>query len=162
MTDYLFRFSPDPYKGGFYELPSSFACVIPQSQHVSACSLSYLNTKTYVRILFTICSTETKILFLQPSQKERGNINPLKGCFFQTSFLQTDCLQELIFSFLSFHENTSFYKIFICFVFLSSHWHHNILLPNKVGKIPIVHLMVKFYFWSSKMWSTSSLRLFPE
>ena len=130
-------FHQNPHEGGFYKLPSSFACVIPQSQHVPACSLSHLNTKTSVRILFNNSSTETKALFLQLSQKETGNINPLKGRFFQISFPQTDCLQEQFFSFLSFPVNTSFYNIFICVVFLSSCRRHNILLPNKVGKIPI-------------------------
>ena len=136
-TSYLFTFLPNPYKGGFYELPSSFACVIPHSQLVPTCSLSHLNTKTHVRILFSICITETKALFLQPIQKDTGNRNPLKGCFFQISSPQTNCLQEIFFSFLSFPVNTSFYNIFICVVFLSSCRCHNILLPNKVRKIPI-------------------------
>ena len=125
------------YEGGFYKLFFSFACVNPQSQHMPACSLSHLNTKAHVRILFSNCSTETKAVFLQPSQNETGNINLLKGCFFQISFPQTDCFQELLFSFLSCSVNTSFYNIFICVVFLSSCRHHNILLTNKVGKILI-------------------------
>ena len=33
----------------------------------------------------------------QSSQKETGNINQLKGYFFQISFPQTNCLQELFF-----------------------------------------------------------------
>ena len=129
-------FRQTPYEGGFYEPPSFFACV----KHVPAYSLSHLNTKTRKRILFSICSTETKSLFLQPSQKETGNINPLKGRFFRISFPQTNCLQELFFSFLSFRVNTSFYNIFIYVVFLYSCRRHNILLPNKVGKIPILSL----------------------
>ena len=139
ITGYLFRFSPNPCEGAFYELPFSFACVNPLSQHVPASSLSHLNTKTRVGILFSNCGTETKALFLQTSQKETGNINPLNGRFFQISFPQTDCLQELFSSFLSFPVNTSFfYNIFIWFVFLSSCRRHNILLPDKVGKIPII------------------------
>ena len=61
------------------------------------------------------------------SIQPKRNINTLKGRFFQISFPQNDCLQGLFFSFISFPVNASFYKIFICVVFLSSCRHHNIL-----------------------------------
>ena len=138
-------FHQTPTRVIFYKLPFSFACVNPQSQHMPACSLSHLNTKICVRILFNNCSTETKALFLQSSQKETGNINLLKGHFFRISFLQTDCFQELFFSFFSFPVKTNFYNIFICVVFLSSCRCHNILLPNKVRKIPIIYIYIYIY-----------------
>ena len=106
-------FSPNPYKGGFYKFPFSFACVIPQSQHVPACSLCHLNTKTHVRILFSICSTKTKALFSLTQLKRNRKYKPVKRTLLSDKFSTTDCWQELFFSFLSFTVNTSFYNIFI-------------------------------------------------
>ena len=133
-----FWISPNPYEGSFYELPPSFACVIPQSQHVPTCSLSHLNTKTCVRILFSICSTETKALFSSTQPKRNRKYKPVKRTLLSDKFpanrlfARTKLFLPLFYCKYRFFDN-----IFICVVFLSSCQCHNILLTNKVGKIAI-------------------------
>ena len=133
---FFFRFSPNPYEGVSYERPSSF--VIPQNQDVPARSLSLLDANTRLWGFFQQLKHKKQVSIFFNQTKRTQEIQTVKRTPFTEKLPANQLFARTIFSFLSFYVNICFFitfQIVLRFFLLVD---VAILLPYKVGKIPIV------------------------